>query len=538
MFLLLAVPTLILTLLVTVYVRGELREQAVEENQLVAQLVATSLSEEFYNLQRYVEDRARRRFLVQGAATANANLVRPRLSELVSQNSKITRAFATDASGRLIIDYPVTTNLMGVDFTDRDWFKGAAAQKRSYVSRIYARTNVDSAFVVTICTRIEDTNRRTVGYLGGQLTTDSLVRWLGKFTPDANHNILLLDQDGRPALRHQETDSLGLRSTVEKTTATNGWFLFANPSEGEYLASYVRVPSIGWTALSVEPTAQIFKPVDTLLKTILLFFVLCLLGMGILGYYWSKTISNYEERREFAEQELKTQAANLKRSNEELQGLCYSIAHDLRGPLRAVSGLAIALKEDYSHALDAVGLDYVSRLDGSAQRMDALTRDLLDYGRLSHVDLTFETIPLNTAVDKALQLYADEIQRKKGHVEVKQPLPVVRANPVVLEQVVANLVSNAVKFSKPDVPPRVELSAEEKGAIVLLRIKDNGIGIAPAFHQRIFGVFERLHNEQAFPGTGIGLAIVRKGVERLGGRIGLESQLGQGSCFWIELPKA
>ena len=139
---------------------------------------------------------------------------------------------------------------------------------------------------------------------------------------------------------------------------------------------------------------------------------------------------------------------------------------------------------------------------------------------------------------EARQQLADCIRSTRASVDVAGPLPAVHAHPTILPQVIANLLGNAVKFVAPGVVPQVRMLAEARDGWVRVWVQDNGIGIAPAYQGKLFQVFERLHTQDEYPGTGIGLAIVRRAMERMGGRFGLESKVGQGSRFWIELPVA
>jgi PAS domain S-box-containing protein len=236
------------------------------------------------------------------------------------------------------------------------------------------------------------------------------------------------------------------------------------------------------------------------------------------------------------EERVERRTAALQESNEQLQAFSYTVAHDLRAPLRAMQGFSQALLEDYSPAIDTLGQDYLRRVVEASQRMDSLIQDLLAYSRLSQVELAVEPVRLETAIELTLLIFAAEIRQKRATISVESAFPSVLAHPITIEQILANLLSNALKFTAPDVDPRIRIWAEQRGSAVRLWIQDNGIGIAPEHQDRIFGVFERLHGADTFPGTGIGLAIVRKGVERMGGCAGLDSQPGKGSRFWIELP--
>ncbi len=223
-----------------------------------------------------------------------------------------------------------------------------------------------------------------------------------------------------------------------------------------------------------------------------------------------------------------------------LESFCYTIAHDLRAPLRSMAGFAAAIVDDYGPRLDEAGRHYAQRIIDSAQRMDRLIMDLLVFGRLSQQDLTFSALDLNAMTQKVVQTLGDDIQTKRAEITVQPNLPEVWGNNAVLEQILTNLIANALKFCHPDSRPRIRVGAQTttNGKNVRLWVHDNGIGIAPEHHERIFRAFERLHSNNEYTGTGIGLAIVKQGVERMKGHVGVDSASGQGSTFWIELPRA
>jgi PAS domain S-box-containing protein len=253
--------------------------------------------------------------------------------------------------------------------------------------------------------------------------------------------------------------------------------------------------------------------------------------------YFISHIEDVSERKR-AEEAVNRTTAEVTRVNAELQAFSYSVSHDLRAPLRAMQGFSQALLEDCAEGLDAVGRDYAERIVQAAARMDVLIRGVLAYSQLGTSQVKPQVVPLSSLVEQAVQQVAADVAARQGEVSVEEPLPRVVGQRLALSQVVVNLLTNAVKYVAPGVAPRVRIRADRRGATARLWVEDNGIGIAPEDHERIFRAFERLHGRESYDGTGIGLAIVRRAVERMGGSAGVDSQEGKGSRFWIELPAA
>lgn len=249
------------------------------------------------------------------------------------------------------------------------------------------------------------------------------------------------------------------------------------------------------------------------------------LGITLLLGIWNYSLYRQVRARRIAEEE-------LRQINRSLEIFSHSISHDLRAPLRAISGFAGILKQDYGEKLGDEGKSYLDRIDAAADRMNNLMRDILAYSHASRGNLSFSSVSLHKLVQ---QLIGEFPVEQRGYFEIVNELPDVTANPTLLSQCLANLLSNAVKFVPKGDPPKIRISAEREGDFVKLWVEDNGIGIAPENQQRIFQAFERVQTE-GYEGTGIGLAIVAKGIERMGGRVGVESALGTGSRFWIQLP--
>ncbi len=229
--------------------------------------------------------------------------------------------------------------------------------------------------------------------------------------------------------------------------------------------------------------------------------------------------------------------AELRRSNTQLETFVYSIAHDLRAPLRSMQGFAQLLVQEHMANLNQQGRDYTNYINTAAQTMDRLLSDLLAFSHINQQQIELVPVAMEAVVQSALAGCQTEIRESQAHIESIPPWPAVLAHAVTLRQVLINLIGNAVKFVEGRTP-QVRLRTEERpGGMIRFWVEDNGIGIPAEFHERIFEVFKRLHTK-AYVGTGIGLAIVQKGVERMGGRVGLVSAPGEGSRFWFELAKA
>lgn len=238
------------------------------------------------------------------------------------------------------------------------------------------------------------------------------------------------------------------------------------------------------------------------------------------------------------EQRVAERTARLTDTVQSLRDLLYHIAHNLRAPLRAMEGYSGVLAAECAAKLDPSSQEHLRHISQAAKRMDELIHDLLEFGRLGHMEVVLAKVSLQHCVERALFQLAFEIQTRKAEVTVLGPLPEVQAHPEVLEQILTNLLENALRFVASGVAPRVRVWADRRGSAVRLWIEDNGIGIDPQYHERIFEVFESLYPDRGQEGTGIGLAIVKQGVQRLGAEVGVESRSGQGSRFWVEFAGA
>jgi PAS domain S-box-containing protein len=239
-------------------------------------------------------------------------------------------------------------------------------------------------------------------------------------------------------------------------------------------------------------------------------------------------------QRKRIEQALLEKSQALELANMELEQFAHSVSHDLQQPLRAISSYLKLIERRYKGRLDEKADRHIFRCIAAADRMQNLISDLLEYSKLAGRDETIESVDCNVTLKEALSDLHNLLQASEAEI-THDHLPIVRADGSLLQIVLVNLLANAIKFRSYD-PPKIHVSAERQRSEWLFSIRDNGIGIAPEYHQRIFDMFHRLHDASEYPGTGIGLATCKKMIERRGGGIWVKSRVGAGSTFFFTIP--
>jgi PAS domain S-box-containing protein len=251
------------------------------------------------------------------------------------------------------------------------------------------------------------------------------------------------------------------------------------------------------------------------------------------------------------EKKVAERTAELQRTVSELEAFSYSLSHDMRAPIRAMRGYAELVEHMVADKLGPKAPEFLRRIMSSAERLDLLVQDVLQFNRVSRAPVEMKAVALDPLLNNILHDYP-ALAAGKAQIEIQQPLLPVLGHEAFVGQALLNLLSNAVKFVPRDQLPKVRLWTEEAreqskpnaapqpdaSQWVRIWVQDNGLGISPRDQKRIFKMFERVYSPQEFEGTGIGLAIVQKAVERMGGKVGVESSPGKGSKFWIELPLA
>jgi PAS domain S-box-containing protein len=242
---------------------------------------------------------------------------------------------------------------------------------------------------------------------------------------------------------------------------------------------------------------------------------------------WFGTCTDIDDQKRVQEE--------LRRANEDLEQFAFSASHDLQEPLRTISIYSELLGRYCGDQLDSNALQYMRFVREGATRMEALVHDLLAYTRTAEFETPTESTDAHEALNAVLSDLGPAISEAGARVSA-DPLPSVRVHPTHLQQLLQNLIANAVKFRNPGTAPEVHISAERKGDQWIFTVQDNGIGIEPQYRENIFGLFKRLHTNAEYAGTGLGLAICQRIVDRYHGRIWVESQPGRGSAFHFTLP--
>jgi signal transduction histidine kinase len=237
------------------------------------------------------------------------------------------------------------------------------------------------------------------------------------------------------------------------------------------------------------------------------------------------------------EERVKERTASLTDLLSQMETFSYTVSHDLRAPLRAMAGYARVLQSDYASKLDGEAAHYIERIIRASDRMNRLISDVLAYARVNRDRLEMKPLSLTDSAIQVVQ-HAAELHAPNVKIAIQPDAPPALGNEAFLTQIFANLLGNAVKFISPDRPAEVSVSFRRDGDYVRTEVRDNGIGIKPEHQSRLFGLFERANNDKRYDGTGIGLAIVKRAIERMGGAVGVVSDGINGSCFWFTLRAA
>jgi ligand-binding sensor domain-containing protein/signal transduction histidine kinase len=423
-------------------------------------------------------------------------------------------------------------NLLSKNFKNRIW--NDSTSKAPYITEE----------ITTFGRELNESERDTMRQKFGNIKFDGITSFYPlpeKLALPYKHNNITFDfvaiEPARPFLvRYQymlEGYDNGWRPVTEKTSAT-----FGNIFEGTYTFKLKAKSPEGIWGKPIKYTFTVFPPwYRTWWVYILYGITTFFLFYGI--YCWRT--ASLHKNKELLEQTIINRTKELQKSNEqflavnkELEAFTYSVSHDLRAPLRAINGYSKILEDDYASKLDNDGVSFLNSIGNNSKKMGELIDDLLAFSKLGRMEMTTSEINMTALIKSVIE---EEMMGNSNEIEfiVNELLP-SKGTQTLIKQVWINLISNAIKYSSHNTKPRIEIGSYIKNNTTVYYVKDNGAGFDMRYYDKLFGVFQRLHSQEEFEGTGIGLAIVQKIINRHNGTVWAESKLGEGSCFYFSLP--
>jgi signal transduction histidine kinase len=328
---------------------------------------------------------------------------------------------------------------------------------------------------------------------------------------------------------------LGIDTLADRSAISNTEIMELVGGQGRLLMDQLRAQADSMISLEERLLLERAQQVESEAKSTKLWILLGnLLALALLiSAFW--LILWEIAHRKTAQREIEKSAAQLELTNKELESFSYSVSHDLRSPLRAIDGYSRMFEEDFADRLDDEGRRLLAVIRSSSKKMGQLIDDLLAFSRMGRKQLDTARVDMNALVD---EVWADVCNSARTSLPLKKTvLPAAWGDRALLRQVLMNLLGNALKYSSKRTEPSVEITAKKTEHEVVYSVRDNGVGFDMRFYDKLFGVFQRLHTENEFPGTGVGLAIAKRVVIRHGGRIWAESKLDEYAVFSFSLPK-
>ncbi|MBI5211110.1 MAG: hypothetical protein HY927_14155 [Elusimicrobia bacterium] len=442
----------------------------------------------------------------------------------------IESLFLCDPAGTLRENHPPLPGVRGRNFAFRDWYKGVSSDWRTFVSPAYLRADLPQVNVVAVAEPIRQ-GGRVVGILVLRILLETIGDWAKELRGDTGLSILIVDQKGQ-VLFHPEVPAQGAIQEWSSAAMVSsllrgerGWRVREGPGDKTgRLEAYAPVPGYGWGVVVSRPAAEAFRPARDAAAFLAL---ACGLAIALTaGGSWL-VLRLVAERAAMTEE--------LQAANKELETFSYSVSHDLRAPLRAIEGFSKILLEDHSERLDGEGKRALAVVRAGVLKMARLIDDLLAFSRLGRQAMSEASVDMTGLAGSVLADLMDGGSGPAVSVEVG-PMPRAWGDAALLRQVYANLISNALKFSRKAQAPRVEVGSRQEGGETLYFVRDNGAGFDMRYADKLFGVFQRLHGQDEFEGTGVGLAVAHRIVTRHGGRVRAQGRVGEGAEFGFTLP--
>lgn len=459
------------------------------------------------------------------------------MDRVVAHFPAVVRLFASDGEGRLWADSPRKPEVHGVDFSFRDWYQGVMEHQSAYLSHAYRRTAEPRIQVASMAFPVQDHSGEITGVVVFQLNLDDILSWTGNVPLQGGGRLTFMDHHAQSFELNEDTGQVVLNRTPSDLPGAPGTITDTEGSEvvvrndDELVAVYAGVPGWNWIVNISESPDTFFAGRNQELRT-MVFVVALILGLCIVSAGTAFTLLRALARKE---SELTRANAELLSANRNLRDFTYAVSHDLRAPLRAMSGFSEALVEDQGARLDDQGRHYLERIKTGSHKLGRMIEDLLAVARIPQMELRLQEVDISQlALDITEELRAMEPDRR---VDIRiHPGMSTMGDSTLLALVLRNLLQNAWKFTRGREQAEIEVGCDQASGEQVYFVRDNGVGFDPEYAHQLFTMFQRLHSEAEFEGTGIGLAATLQAVERHGGRIWAEGREGEGAVFRFTIP--
>ncbi len=553
---------MILSILIYTQVSSEFRDIVVAENTAILNLTVAHVEEKIGTDIANAKTFADRPLLIEAFKNNDSKKIEDHFKNFIENSRSIERIIAFTPHGTGIIAYPESPELSGKDLSDRDWYKGVSRNWTPYVSDFFLRLAAPKRYLFAIAVPVKEPSGKVAGIILLHPKEDYFSHELSE-TRMGKSFVYIVDKNGHLVYHpnyniDRVIDFSGTEPVKEIQKGLSGVERGNDPITNEAVVSAFKPMQWGWGVIMQRPEKGVMRPIRNTLAALVIFTAIALVigviisfsGMDLL--YSIRSLSVRLSEREKAEREvnerLKTELAerkraednlartliDLERSNKELEQFAYVASHDLQEPLRKVASFTELLERRYKEQMGPDADRYIGYIVDGAKRMSMLITDLLTLSRIGTSTVKFALTDCNEVLNRTLNDLQYRI-RESGAEITRDKLPVIMADESQIGLLFQNLISNAIKFRR-DEPPRVHFSAKRAEDGWIFSVSDNGIGIEPEFYDRIFVMFQRLHSKSEYPGTGIGLAICKKIIERHGGRIWVESEFGKGTTFYFRIP--
>jgi signal transduction histidine kinase len=444
------------------------------------------------------------------------------------------------------------TSVAPVYIGDREHF---VVQQEAHGDRLFISTpikaRVSGRWSVFLSRQLPSPDGRFAGVAIVAVDPGHFARFYESLDLGDDGVIAMVRDDGQflsryPGLEVAMVTKLSGAPFLEPGSAVTGNFRRIGQTDGiERIYGYQRLPEFGMSVTVGQSLATALAPARTqallaVAAATAISALLALLAISIHRGFVAREAAEEATRRHAKDLERRVaeRTAQLTAANRELEGFAYSVAHDLKAPLRGIDGFSALLLEEHAGQLDEGGRRYLQRVRVAALRMNELIDGLLQYARIERRDSVAEPVDLAALAHRLVAEHAEEITARGVLVAIALPSAPVRADAEGLAIALRNLIGNALKFTAGVPLPALEIDAQAQEGSWVLRVRDNGVGFDMQYHDRIFTMFQRLHRAEDYPGTGVGLALVKKSIERMGGRVWADSEPGKGATFYLAFPCA